>query len=203
MLTETTTKTKAKRMITQTMATGDGKRYHIPKRKVRRFEYNLPMRFLIVGTIPSKKNCQLADANKSRINSILQRFKGRELTQEIIDEVLSVRPFIRNSERYKKWEERWRADLVLQAAEWKVTYEKHGLTFPLTKATISIYHFWKDNQERDNSNKAESIHDTLVACGILSSDAHQCLYRFETAADVYKDDILRHLTTFTITAHEW
>lgn len=190
-----------KRRIIQTIADGAGNRYHIPPRKIRKFKHNLVMRFVIPGTIPSKKNCQIPSISKKRIQKLLKL--GQPVTAEILKQVLDVKPYIRNSDRYKDWEEPVRADLVAQANRWKNTYAQKGLTFPILKATISIYHYWKDNAARDNSNKAESIHDSLVACGILSSDSHQCLYKNAAEADVYLGEITDHLTIFTITAHQW
>ncbi len=194
---------KKKRAITHTLATGDGKRYFVPPRKDQKFKENLVLRFVIPGTIPSKKNCQVPEGNKKRIESILRSQLNRPVTEELIKQVLDVKPYIRSSQRYQKWEDKCREDLVKQAARWKVSYESKGLLFPITKATISIYHYWADPKSRDNSNKAESIHDTLVACGILSNDDHKCLYKTAAEAGLYKGEINHHLTVFTITAHEW
>lgn len=161
------------------------------------------MRFVIPGVIPSKKNCQVPTINKNRIEKILRYYLGQPITEEAIQQILDIKPFIRSSNRYKDWEKPVREDLILQAARYKKTYAKKGLSFPVTRATITIYHYWQDNAERDNSNKAESIHDTLVACGILLSDRHQVLYKHSSEADVYSGELNDHLTIFTITAHDW
>lgn len=211
ILTETTPKetklvsalNRVKRAFTRSIMDGAGKKIYIPARHKRVFKENLVMTFVIEGTIPSKKNCQVPDANKKRTESILRRNFGQPVTEELIQELLGVKPFIRRSRRYMKWEERIRPDLVAQAARWSASYEKKKLIFPITKATITIYHYWADPKSRDNSNKAESIHDTLVACGILSDDDHKCLYKNSAEADLYAGEINKHITEFTITAHEW
>lgn len=192
-----------KRTIIQTIKDGAGNIYHIPPRKKRVFKNNLVLRFVIPKVIPSKKNCQVPSWNRNRAEKVLKNHLGKPVTLDLIEIILSIKPYIRSSNRYKNWEGPASEDLVLQAARWKKTYSKHGLNFPITKATISIYHYWKDDVARDNSNKAESIHDTLVLCGILSDDKHQCLYKNTAEADIYPDSILDHLTIFHLTAHEW
>lgn len=192
-----------KRSVIQVLTDGEGNKHYLPPRKKRLFENNLVIRLIIPGTIPSKKNCQIADMNKKRVESILRSSIGRPITEDIIERVLSVKPYIRNSKRYKDWEDRVRPDLVKQCARWHDSYNKHGLSYPITVATISIYHYWADPKERDNSNKAESIHDTLVAAGILSSDSSKCLYKNTAEAEIYKGEINKHETVIVITAHEW
>ena len=192
-----------KRSVIQVLVDGSGKKHYLPPRKRRVFKNNLVIRLIIPGTIPSKKNCQVADMNKKRVESILRSSFGRPITEDIIERVLSVKPFIRNSSRYKKWEDKAREDLVKQCARWHDSYSKYGLSYPIKTATISIYHYWADPKERDNSNKAESIHDTLVASGIISNDSSLCLYKNTAEADVYKGEILQHETVVVITAHDW
>ena len=187
----------------QTIADGKGKRYHIPPRKEPKFQDNLVLRFVIAGTIPSKKNCQVPVANKRKVEGILNRKFGQTIDKVLIDEILAVKPFIRRSARYNKWEDRVRDDLVLQAARWIDSYASKELKFPIKKASIAIYHYWADPKERDNSNKAESIHDALVACGIILKDSSNCLYKTAAEAGLYRDELNKHLTIFTITAHEW
>jgi len=191
------------KVVIQSMVDGEGTRHFLPPRKKRVFKNNLVIRLIIPGTLPSKKNCQVADTNKKKIESILRSSFGRPITNEIIDRVLAVKPYIRNSSRYKQWEDRVRPDLVIQCARWHESYKKHNLSYPITAATISIYHYWADPKERDNSNKAESIHDTLVAAGIISADSSRCLYKNTSEAGMYKGEILKHQTIVVITAHEW
>lgn len=191
------------KQIIQSILDGAGVRHYLPPRRKRVFEKNLIIRLVIPGTIPSKKNCQIADGQKNKVEGILRRSMGQPVTQQLIDDILAVKPYIRNSERYKKWEEKAKPDLLAQCARWHVSYAKQGLSYPITKATISIYHYWADPKERDNSNKAESIHDTLVAAGILSSDSSRCLYKNTAEADMYKGEILKHTTVVVLTAHEW
>lgn len=192
-----------KRAIIQSIIDGAGKKWNLPPRKKRIYKNNLIMRFIIPGILPSKKNCQIPSINRNRQKKILQNNLGKPVTQDIIEQILAIKPYIRSSERYKKWEEPVCQDLVLQAARWHKTYENKALSFPITKATITIYHYWKDDAARDNSNKAESIHDTLVKIGVIADDRWQVLYKHTAEADNYSGEILEHLTVFTITAHEW
>jgi hypothetical protein len=192
---------RAKRPILQGIRNGAGEMIKLPPRRKFKPKKCLILRFVIADTVPSKKNRAVPDSNKSKIKGILSR--RHLVTKEVIDEVLKVKPFIRNSAEFKKWEDATRADLILQAARWHKTYEKHNLSYPITRCSIAIYHYWAENKRRDNSNKQESIHDILVSTGIISDDTHQCLRRTESEADVYHGEILDHITTITISAYDW
>ncbi len=172
-----------------------------PPRKKLDAKKWLHFRFAITGTIPSKKNRQIASINWNKINGILNKHKL--ITHGVIKKVNAVKPYIRRSGAYEKWEIEFRENIVKQAAEWSKAYEKHGVVFPLKKATISIYHYWADNKIRDNSNKMESINDALVACGIITSDAARNLPRITAEAGVYSGEILDHITLITISAFDW
>lgn len=192
-------------MKIQTIADGAGNRYHIPPRKNVKHAVNLAMRFVIPGIIPSKKNSQIALINSKRIDDMLRYTMKKKLKvdEDLIERIHNVKPHIVNANRYVKWEKAVIEDLILQKNTWLQSYQHKGIQFPIRKATISVYHYWKDNIRRDNSNKAEGIHDALVKAGILLDDDYKCLYKTISEADMYSGEILDHLTIFTITAHEW
>lgn len=190
-----------KRAIIQSISTGKGDKIHLPPRKKNAPEKCLILRFVIPGIIPSKKNRQIPDINSSQIVSILKKHKS--VTPEVIKKVTSIRPFIRNSEKFKKWSAEVIPDLVSQAQRWSKTYEKHQLIFPITRCSISIYHYWADNKRRDNSNKQETIHDLLTEAGIIHDDTHQCLRKTESEAENYHGEVTDHITVITISAFNW
>ena len=194
---------KEKRPLILGIRNGAGERQQLPPRKKIKYEKSLVIRLVITGAIPSKKNCQVADRNNQALMSLLNSCRHRVLTQSDIDQIMAIKPFIRNSKRYQDWEEKIRPDLVAQCARWQSVYSKYGLIYPITKASISIYHYWADPKARDNSNKAESIHDTLVNAGIISDDSGACLFKNAAESAVYKGEILEHQTMIVITAYEW
>lgn len=183
----------------------------LPPRKVFKPAKTLVLRFSIVGTIPSKKNRQVADKNTKRLigifNSFLQDHSGKPVSPGLIrglqKQVLEVKPYIRHSKGFEEWEAKTRTSLAEQASKWKESYAKDGLIFPITKCSISIYHYWKDRIVRDNSNKQETINDMLVSAGIIASDGAHCRRSGKDEAEVYKDEIWEHYTLITLCAYAW
>lgn len=138
-----------------------------------------------------------ADNNLFSIKKRLYSFKVvRECVDWLKDNLVS---FIRNSKKYKDWVETTTPVILEQANVERLRYEKHGITYPLSNATIKVYHYWKDNMERDNSNKYDSIIDLFVACGILKNDCWQVVRKNESESECYHGEILDHITTVDIT----
>lgn len=196
---------KEKRPIIQSIYTGSGKRIYLPPRKKKIIERQpLILRLVIDGPVPSKKNLQIATINWRRIIFLVKHFISTTQTfKEFIVELRKVRPFIRYSPRFVEWEEKTLLDLQQQAVRWWASYQERKLIFPITKASISIYHYWADNRRRDNSNKMESINDVLVSAGILTDDTWQTLSPIVADADLYHGEINDHITMITITAYDW
>lgn len=191
---------KPKKRIIQSILDGQGNKIYLPPRKKRQYSYCLPLRFVITGTIPSKKNRQIATINHNKIKSVVSKY-FKTSSDELYKELKEIKPYIRPAKNYLEWEEAVKQDIVLQAARWATRYKKHNLIFPISKASISIYHYWKDDRERDNSNKAESLHDMFVSAGIITSDAWQNLNPTQAEADLYTQGLSDHITTITITAY--
>lgn len=176
---------------------------HLPPRKKFSPEKTLVLRFVFPGTLPSKKNNYVPDKNWKKMQSILEKNLGKPVTPDLIKQIQDVKPFIRKAERFKEWEEEMKPVILEQAAKWQASYNHYGLTYPITKCSISIYHYWKDKQPRDNSNKAESVHDLFVDLNLISSDSHACLRKNSGEADVYRGEIRDHITMVTLCAYEW
>lgn len=197
--------TTIKRSIIQTMLTGSGKKIHLPPRK--KIEYTkqpLILRFVISGVVPSKKNLKIATINRKKIMYLVREMIAQKWSfSEFFDQFKLVKPFIRYSEKFNAWEEEVRKDILLQAERWCGSYQRHNLTFPITKASIAIYHYWKDDYRRDNSNKMETINDIFVKALIISDDSWRHLPKIQAEADIYEGEILEHITVVTITAYDY
>jgi hypothetical protein len=183
---------------------------HIPPRKKRSAGKTITLKFVLTGTVPSKKNMQVPTINRKAINRKIDVFyqanvniQAKNFVKWAKGLIKDVKPFIRNPEKFRIWEESTKELIVERAKYWKQRYEHEGLIFPITRCSISIYHYWSDNYTRDNSNKAETIHDILVATGIIADDTYQCLFKTESEAECYKGEILDHITEIYITAHRW
>lgn len=166
-----------------------------PKKKLVVKKY-VTVRFVLVGTIPSKKNMIWADSNFNLL-SVPATAKTIPEYKAWLKENLNV--FIRNSKKYKDWVEEQSPVILKQAAKEAARYKDHGLIFPLTNTSVKVYHYWADNQARDNSNKYDSIIDLLVACKILQDDRWQNVTENASASECYHGEILDHITTIDIT----
>ena len=167
-----------------------------PKKQVQVKKY-VTMRFIINGTIPSKKNMIWADNN---LYSIRERLLSFRIVKECVGWLHdNLKSFIRNSKKYQDWVEITKPVIEEQANVELAKYEKYGVKMPLTNVSIKVYHYWKDNIERDNSNKYDSIIDLFVACNVLKNDCWQVVQRNESEAECYHGEILDHITTIDVT----
>lgn len=166
-----------------------------PKKKEISGTKYITVRFVITGTIPSKKNMIWADTN---LFQLTKGFKAEMVGLQWLRD--NLKPFIRNSQKYVDWVAAQTPVILEQAARESSRYAvKHGLVFPMDQVTISVYHYWADNMARDNSNKYDSIIDLLVACKILTDDRWQVVRENKSASQCYHGDITDHITTIDIT----
>lgn len=180
---------------------------HLPPRKKNKHKKCVTIRFVVTGVIPSKKNQIVASLNwRSLMKAFVALTKSeRRISLRAIVEVLKDNPpFIKQSEKYREWEVVTREDILQQAqAHFLSLQSKHNLIYPITKASVSVYHYWKDNYPRDSSNKIEGIFDILVKAGIIKDDKWQCLSPIKADANIYSGEILNHITVVDLTAYEW
>lgn len=182
---------------------------YIPPRKKRVVgKQCITIPFVITGAIPSKKNNQIPVVDRrqarDRLIQLLREGDGFRLEEARVQEVIkAVHARIRPSNKFRAWHEKWKPKLIEQAARWTTSYASQKLIFPVTRASISIYHYWANNVARDNSNKAESIHDLLIDAGILTGDTWQVLHATRSEADLYAGEITDHITVINLTAYQW
>ena len=167
-----------------------------PKRKQAVSRY-ITIRLVITGGIPSKKNLLYAATNLPLLRDSLYRFTVVKECVKWLGEHL--KPFIKNSTRYEEWVQKIRPVVLRQAKAEEKKYKKWGIELPLDNVSIRVYHYWKDNMRRDNSNKYDTIVDLLVSCGILKDDTWQVIGKNESEAEGYAGEILDHITTIDIT----
>lgn len=101
--------------------------------------------------IPSKKNQQQAMVSKS-----------------------TGMAFLKHSDQYIRWKKLTAPFWEAQA--WKAA--QMGIRLPVVRCKTSIIFYFHDDKDRDCTNKAESIMDALVECGILADD------NFKVAGDL-------------------
>ncbi len=170
------------------------------------------LEFVLTGLIPSKKNRQRATFNYSwAIGQVRSFFKTR--TDKEIDATTAkkflikllrdIKPWIYKPDEIVQWEKQAIEQLHFQSVFWKEVFAKHDLVYPITRCSISIRHYWKDEYERDNSNREQTIHDILVAGKIIADDHSKCLFRNTSEAKIFPGQLTDHITTINITAYDW
>ena len=173
----------------------------LPPRKKKTYKQTITLRFIIEGTVPSKKNEWHAASNWAPMFKKLlkteDKFKTKKELLEHINKELKV--YIRGSQKYVSFRDKNVPLLTEQAKFWKERYSKYDVVFPISNATVSIYHFWKDEQRRDNTNKADTILDVLIEAGILLDDTWQCLNPIHSEAECYAGEINDHETCIDLT----
>lgn len=136
----------------------------------------------------------------NNLNVLLKKLYSFRVVKECIDWLrTSLKSFIRNSKRYSDWVEVTSHLLITQAEIEAKKYLKYDISYPLDNVSVKVYHYWKDNIERDNSNKYDSLIDLFVSCGILSNDTWQIVGKNESESECYSGQILDHITTIDIT----
>lgn len=172
----------------------------------------LTLEFVLTGLIPSKKNRQRASFNYSwaiaQVKGFFREHKSetvstKEVVKFLVNLIKNIKPFIYKPQEIVDWETAAKTKLVEQAAIWKKSFSRHDLSYPISSCSILIHHYWKDEYQRDNSNREQTIHDILVDAGIIVDDNSKCLFRNTSEADCFKDEIVDHVTTIKITAYSW
>lgn len=183
---------------------------HIPPPKDKEPGTPITLEFVIGGIIPSKKNMQIPSFNykwvyeQVKMQGIKQpSFTSKQFRDIVWMLIKSIKLYITNPTPFQKWEEKTKQTIVEQAAEWHKSYEHVGLMYPIKRCSIRIRHCWKDKYPRDNSNKAEGLHDILVSTGIIVDDSYTCLFKNQSDAACYKDEITDHVTVIYLTAYKW
>jgi membrane-bound lytic murein transglycosylase B len=64
---------------------------------------------------------------------------------------------------------------------------------------VKIYHYWKDDRERDLTNKFDSVNDLLVAAGIVKNDNWQVIKKIHSEGESYKGQITKAITRIDVT----
>jgi hypothetical protein len=151
----------------------------------------------VLGRIPSKKNMIRASSN---VGLLKGRAKTKSTVAEAIDWLCgSLKVFIRNSYKYEQWIEATKPTIESQAEVWVEKFKGQGLSLPLDNVSLSLYHYWDDNMERDLDNKLTAIADLLVSAGVIKGDNWQCLRKIHSESECYKDQIVKAITRIDVT----
>ncbi len=172
---------------------------NLPPKKKKKADRYVTIRFILQGVVPSKKNEWIPKHNWWNLKKRI--FKSRVASMagviKMIDRDLKV--WIHGNKRYQPFIEKSKNELQPQMLYWFERYGKYGLSYPITDASISIYFYWKDKYQSDNTNKADSIHDLLVEAGVITDDAWRHLNPVCSESEYYGGEITKNITEIALT----
>ena len=162
---------------------------------------SVPIRFIITGKIPSKKNNQMSVAVRriAREWAKKQLASGRPATWEDVHKAISLcKSKVRPNKEYKSWVERTIPKIHQQSLFWSNQLRHRNLIFPIPKATLSLRLYFKDRYITDTVNKQQSIQDLLVDAGIIVNDDYKTLNPIHSASASYYEEIIQDIAFISL-----
>lgn len=160
-----------------------------------------PIRFVLTGRVPSKKNNQMSVAVRriARGWAKKQQAKGKNPTWRDVNKAISMcSSKVRPNKEYQEWVERMKPVLHEQSAWWAKNLESKGLIFPIKKATMSLRLYFKDRYVTDTVNKQQAIQDLLISAGIIANDDYNSLNPIHSASACFSEEIIYDIAFITL-----
>lgn len=159
------------------------------------------IRFVILGSIPSKKNNQQAVTVKRYARAWIRKRAAESGKVDLNDALYAIdlcQSKMRGNAKYTEFLQKQKPEILKQAAEWSERLGPKGLIFPLKKATMSLRLYFSKRYVTDTVNKQQSIQDLLVDCGILANDDYRTLNPITSASACYVDEIVHDIAFISI-----
>lgn len=180
---------------------------HVPPWKHEPVTSCITMVFVIQGRIPSKKNELVAVVErkdafaymKSELSTLPEMMTKKQAAHLTTTALFKAFGKVVNSKQYEEWEKMAVETFKEQQKLFIPAAEKHGLIFPISKATVAVKFYWKGKYRRDNSNKSEGLHDALVAAHILADDSDRVMPDTSQGARDYSEELLKSMAVIYIT----
>jgi len=155
--------------------------------------------FIMRGRIPSKKNELVAVVDRNDAFEFLKTLPPMITHQQAATLLYKTFGRVTNSKEYQEWEERAAEIFSEQLTHSQATAERNGLVFPLSKAVVNVYLYWKGKYRRDNSNKSEGLHDALVKAKILLDDSDRVMPDTAQHAADYSEEVTESMAVIYVT----
>jgi len=178
------------------------KTYHgiaVPPWKHEPVNRSITMVFVIKGRIPSKKNELVAVVDREDAFKYLKTLPETVNKSQCTTMLFKTFGRVKNSKEYEKWELSAVETFKKQQKSFIDMAQRHGIVFPITKATVTTKFYWKGKYRRDNSNKSEGLHDALVKARVLLDDSDRVIPDTSQGARDYSDEILESMAVIYIT----
>ena len=162
---------------------------------------SIPIRFVIIGKIPSKKNNQMSVAVRKNARSWAiktQASKPAPSWKDVHRAISLCTSKVRPNVKYKEWVDKTVPIINKQSAVWVERLGSKGLVFPLQKSTLSLRLYFKDRYITDTVNLQQSIQDLLVDAGIIANDDYKTLNPIHSASACYYQEIISDIAFITL-----
>ena len=177
----------------------------IPPFKEPHYDANsTTIRFVLTGSIPSKKNHQQSVTVKREAVKWIkeQEQTGRQPTWlDCYKAIGLVYSKVRPNKEYTDFLERVRPTLVEQMQFWSAKLSDKGLVFPLDSASMTLKLHFKNKYITDTVNKQQSIQDALVDCGVIANDDYKSLNPIKSKSALYYEEIIYDIAYIALTAN--
>jgi|SRR6185503_15149330 len=161
------------------------------------------IRFVIAGTIPSKKNNQQAVSIRSDAKSFIfgvnKKKKGKITIEDAVKAINMVKSKMRGNDEYRDFVNKFKPIIQAQRDEWKARLKDKGLKFPLLSASMTLRLYFKDKYVTDTVNKQQTIQDLLIECGVIANDDYKSLNPIHSASACYFDELIYNIAFISLT----
>jgi hypothetical protein len=160
------------------------------------------IRFVIKGTVPSKKNNQQAICVRKDAYKYLDELfaKKKSISKaEARQAIQKVRGKMRGNDAYRAFLEAQKPVMEAQRAVWLARLQEKGLVFPISAAALNIRFYFAQRYRQDSVNKQQSVQDLLKDCMIIADDDYTTLNPITAEADCYHEEIAHNLTVVSLT----
>jgi len=161
------------------------------------------IRFVIAGTIPSKKNNQQAVSIRSDAKSFIfgvnKKKKGKITIEDAVKAINMVKSKMRGNDEYRDFVNKFKPIIQAQRDEWEARLKDKGLKFPLLSASMTLRLYFKDKYVTDTVNKQQTIQDLLIECGVIANDDYKSLNPIHSASACYFDELIYNIAFISLT----
>lgn len=159
------------------------------------------IRFVITGTITSKKNNELAVTVRKEAKEYIKGVSeatGRITLDDALRAIDMVKAKMRGNKEYSEFVKEMRPVIESQKSEWIKRLGSKGLVFPLSKATMTLKLYFKGRYITDTVNKQQTIQDLLKECGVIQDDDYRRLNPIHAASACYYQELSKSIAFITL-----
>lgn len=159
------------------------------------------IRFVLTGTVPSKKNNEQAVTIRADARKWAKRLEkqGKAPNWKDVHAAISMcKSKMRPNMAYLKYLEEVRPVLHAQSGWWMGRLASKGLTFPLKKATLTLRLYFKGRYMTDTVNKQQTIQDILKECKIIANDDYKTLNPINSASACYYEELIHDIAFISL-----